>query len=299
MPSFFTPSFSAVLKLIAWRNGDGHTMDELSRYNKERWEDLARADVQFSRPLLELDRSTAQEWLDGQGITPPGGTGEIKGKDVLCLASGGGQQSAVFGLLGASVTVFDLSETQLQRDRLAASHHGYPLRAEQGDMRDLSLFSDDSFDIVWQQYSLNFVPEAEPVFNEVARVLRHGGLYHLEIANPFITGLGEEDWDGRGYPLRQPYIDGEELIFDDPHWDVEAADGTQRRIVGPREFRHTFSSVVNTLTRLGFVILSAWECPTDGDPSAIPGTWEHFIAIAPPWLGFWMTLRPDVFAKQP
>ena len=41
--------------------------------------------------------------------------------DVLCLAAGGGQQSVAFALLGANVTVFDLSETQLEHDRLAAA----------------------------------------------------------------------------------------------------------------------------------------------------------------------------------
>jgi len=36
---------------------------------------------------------------------------------VLCLASGGEQQSAIFGLLGADVTVLDLCAQQLAGDR--------------------------------------------------------------------------------------------------------------------------------------------------------------------------------------
>ena len=39
---------------------------------------------------------------------------------------------------GSNVTVLDLSETQLERDRLAASHYGHSIVTEQGDMRDLS-----------------------------------------------------------------------------------------------------------------------------------------------------------------
>ena len=42
---------------------------------------------------------------------------KIAGKGVLCLAGGGGQQSAAFALLGAKVTVLDFSETQLERDK--------------------------------------------------------------------------------------------------------------------------------------------------------------------------------------
>ena len=48
-------------------------------------------------------------------------------KDVLCLAAGGGQQSAVFGLLGARVTVIDFTQGQLDGDITAAKHYGYPV----------------------------------------------------------------------------------------------------------------------------------------------------------------------------
>ena len=30
------------------------------------------------------------------------------------------------------------------------------------------------------------------------------------------------------------------------------------------------------------------------DPDAEPGSWDHLSAIAPPWLAFWATYRPDV-----
>ena len=92
-------------------------MDELAQYNKTRWEELARSNVEFSRPWLDLDGSSARIKVDPYGMMK-----EIGGNQVLCLSSGGGQQSAAFGLLGAQVTIFDLSETQLERDHLAAEH---------------------------------------------------------------------------------------------------------------------------------------------------------------------------------
>ncbi len=33
------------------------------------------------------------------------------------------------------------------------------------------------------------------------------------------------------------------------------------------------------------------------DPNAEPGTWEHFISVAPPWLAFWTVYRPEIFEK--
>ena len=155
-------------------------MDELAGYNKDRWDELVRSDVEYSRPWLDLDERSARERVDPRGLL-----NEITGKDVLCLASGGGQQSAAFAVLGARVIVYDLSDAQLEQDRAAAAHYHIPVRTIQGDIRDLSPLEDDAFDIVYEEYSLEFVPDVRPVFTEVARVIRPGGFYYLGFGNPF------------------------------------------------------------------------------------------------------------------
>ncbi|HEY3341146.1 MAG TPA: class I SAM-dependent methyltransferase [Anaerolineae bacterium] len=259
-------------------------MDPITHYNHERWEALAKANIEYSRPMLNLTPETARQELEPFGVL-----GSAEGKRVLCLASGGGQQSAAFGLLGARVTVRDFSETQLERDRQAAAHYGLHIETLQGDMRDLSPFADRSFDIVYHAHSINFIPDVEPVFSEVARVLAPGGLYRFSCMNPFVHGLDERHWDGHGYPLWRPYIDGDEVIDKSP-WDVWQTDGSVQRVAGPHEFRHTLSGLVNGLVRHGFNILGLWEEPA-GDPNAQPGTWQHYKAIAPPWLVFWTRLQ--------
>jgi SAM-dependent methyltransferase len=219
--------------------------------------------------------------------------GNIEGKDVLCLASGGGQQSSAWAILGANVTVVDLSETQLERDSEAAAHYGLSIGIVQGDMRDLLHFENDSFDIVFHPYSINFVPDVRPVFREVARVVRTKGLYHLQFHNPFVAGLDETGWNGTGYNLRLPYLDGGQLFIDDPYWDVEGIDGVSRRVEGPKEFRHTLGTVLSSLADEGFSLLKLREQTAD-EPDAEPGTWEHFKSVAPPYLYSWFSYRPDV-----
>jgi SAM-dependent methyltransferase len=262
-------------------------MDEVAAYNIARWNALANADAVFTRPALGLDASSAREMID-----PEDRLGEIDGKDVLCLAAGGGQQSAAFALLGARVTVVDLSVEQLRRDQEAAAHYQVHIETRQGDMRDLSPLAADSFDLVWQPYSINFAPDARTVFRHVARVMRGGGLYYLQCANPFYSGLGEADWNGEGYNLKHPYQDGAEITYVDAAWVHAGAE----QIPGPREYRHTLSTVVNGLVEHGFVIqhLSEWR-DLHPDPNATPGTWQHFTAIAPPWLALWMVYRPSIF----
>jgi hypothetical protein len=199
-------------------------MDELAGYNQARWNELVRSDVEYSRPWLDLDEKSAREKVDPYGMLK-----EIAGKDVLCLASGGGQQSAPFGVLGAQVTVFDLSDAQLEGDRLAAVHYGIPFRTIQGDIRDLSPLEGDAFDIVYEEYSLEFVPDGQSV-----------------------------------------------------------------RVKGPKEYRHTFSTLLNGLIWQGFVLLGIWEV-LNGDLEAEPGSWTHFQAFAPPYLKLWARYRPEVF----
>ena len=75
-------------------------MDAIYKFNRDRWEALARAGSLFSRPWLDLRAETALARVD-----PWGDLGSVRDRDVLCLAGGGGKQSAAFGVAGARVTV--------------------------------------------------------------------------------------------------------------------------------------------------------------------------------------------------
>lgn len=263
-------------------------MDDVSQYNVARWNALAEANALFTRPLLDLDADSARQRVDPEGLL-----GEVSGKAVLLLAGGGGQQSAAFALLGANVTVLDISEKQLERDQLAAAHYGFAVKTYQGDMRDLSPVGDTTFDMVYQPYSLNFVPDARQVFAGVAAVLRPGGLYHFMCANPFASGLTEHSWNGEGYSLHQPYQQGTKLVYQDSDWVYDRAKDGQ--IQGPQEFRQTLSTVLNGLVEQKFTLLHMKEIVADAvDLNAEPGTWDHFTAIMPPWLAFWTIYQPDM-----
>ena len=262
-------------------------MDEIARYNQARWKELVKANALFTRPKLNLDAGSAREIIDFDGRL-----GDVSGKDVLCLACGGGQQSVAFAMLGARVTVFDLSEEQLERDAEAAKHYGFNIEIIQGDMRDLSCFEKASFDIVYHGYSLNFVPDADTVFRQVARVLRKRGIYHFSCANPFVTGIQQTDWNGEGYVLKKPYIDKAQISYEDQDWVYERDE--YGSIAKPIEYRHSLMSVFNGLIENNFVIFHVSDnCDMYPDENAEPGSWDHLVAFAPPWLSIWAYYRPD------
>lgn len=52
-------------------------MDDVARFNKERWEELAAANCTFCRPWLDLDARSAPERVD-----PAGMLGDAAGKET-------------------------------------------------------------------------------------------------------------------------------------------------------------------------------------------------------------------------
>lgn len=266
-------------------------MDEVAEYNVRRWRALAEAGALYTRPMLDLDGEAARAVVD-----PRGWLGDLEGRRVLCLAGGGGRESAAFSLLGARVTVFDLSGEQLERDRAAAAHYGYEVETVRGDMRDLSALHGSGFDVVQHSYSINFVPDAGAVFREVARVARPGALYRMMCANPFVMGATPRDWDGRGYTLTHPYAPGAVVLGEDEEWVYE---GDAREPAPPsREYRHGFGEFVAALAESGFRILRASEDESlEPDPEAAPGTWDHFLTIVRPWLVFLSRFDPPSHAR--
>ena len=245
-------------------------MDEVAEENRRFWSGLVRKRCGYTVPWSDLDPNTVRSFAAGGldsmprpyiYIYPNWIFENVAGKEVLCLASGGGQQSAVFGILGAKVTVLDLTEEQLESDRKVARHFGYDITTLSGDMRDLSGFADSQFDMVYQAISMCFVPAVRDVYREVARVLRPGGLYRVAHGNPATQTVDETSWDDEGYRILEPYSMG--------------------RIADPDcyEFRHSLSEIFNGLIELGFIVRGVYEDPRHscGRVDAEDGSYDHML----------------------
>lgn len=241
-------------------------LDEVAEANQKLWEAEVAKGGGYTQPWLNLDVAVLQQLAAGQLDPAPEPLHElfpyhllkdVAGKDVLCLAAGGGQQTAVFGLLGAHVTVADLTRGQLDGDETAAAHYGYKITAFQADMRDLSVLPKGSFDLVFQADSMAYVPDCRQVYAEVARVLRPGGLYRVKHSQPAVH---RTVWNGSAYEISAPY-----------------AETVQHRTDGGIEFRHRMDDIFNGLLDSGFTIQRVYEAPhfqQDYD-KAEPGRWAH------------------------
>ena len=101
--------------------------------------------------------------------------GDVAGRKILGLASGGGQQMPIMAALGADCTVLDISKEQLESERAVAIREGYPIRIIQGDMTEPFPFGDNTFDMIINPVSNQYIEEVIPVFAECYRVLKPGG----------------------------------------------------------------------------------------------------------------------------
>jgi SAM-dependent methyltransferase len=179
---------------------------------------------------------------------------ELAGIDVLCLASGGGQQGPVLAAAGAQVTVFDNSPRQLEQDRLVAQREGLDIATIEGDMADLSAFPDECFDLIFHPVSNVFSAQVRPVWRECQRVLRPGGVLLAGIVNPviYIFDFDLMDRENRmevRYPL--PYSDLESLS---PEQRAQyEADGS------PLEFSHTLEDQIGGQMQAGLVLVDLFE----------------------------------------
>lgn len=241
-------------------------VDDIAQSNQALWEAEVQKGGGYTQPWLNLDRTIVQRLAAGEPVStsvplyelfPTDLLQNIARQDVLCLAAGGGQQTAVFGLLGARVTVADLTRGQLDSDKKAAAHYGYPITAIQADMRDLSALPRQAFDLVFQADSLAYVPDVRQVYSEVAKVLRPGGLYRVKHNQPAVHRVA---WNGSAYQIAAPY-----------------AETIQHRPDGGIEFRHRMDDIFNGLIEIGFHILRVVEAPhyLQSFAEEKPGSWGH------------------------
>ena len=196
--------------------------------------------------LLTETRPVPHEWF------PP-----FPGLELLGLACGGGQQGPVFAALGAHVTIFDNSPAQLMQDREVAVREKLEIRTIEGDMRDLSIFKNESFDLVFHPVSNVFCPDVLPVWKETIRILRPGGLLLAGLANPIYYMFGTHADEQKDLRVRFaiPYSDLRDL--EPAELDICIEEGI------PLEFGHSLTDLIGGQIDAGFSITGFYEdvCP--------------------------------------
>jgi SAM-dependent methyltransferase len=237
--------------------------------NRRAWDSLVRQRQRFTRPADDADFADPLAAVDGAGWLGP----SIAGKRVLCLAAGGGRQSALYAAAGAIVTVVDISPEMLALDRAVAAERNLEIRTVESSMDDLGMLPAAGYDIVIHPVSTCYVSDVSAVYREVARVTESGGLYISQHKQP-ASLQAEVQPSAAGYELIEPYYRTGPL---------PAVVGSPHREPGTLEFLHRWEELLGGLCRAGFVIEDLFE-PLHAEPDAPNGSFAHRSRFVPPYV---------------
>jgi SAM-dependent methyltransferase len=238
-------------------------------HNRRAWDALVRERERHTTPARDEDFANALAAINADGWLGS----SIAGKRVLCLAAGGGRQSALYAAAGAMVTVVDLSPAMLSLDRAVAAERQLDIRVIEASMDDLSMLGRGEFDIVVQPVSTCYVPDIAAVYREVARIIAPGGLYISQHKQPASLQADVRP-SQRGYQLTEPYY---------REGPLPAVVGSRHREPGTLEYLHRWQQLIGGLCRAGFVVEDLIE-PVHAKPNAEAGTFAHRSQFVPPYV---------------
>lgn len=237
--------------------------------NRKAWDRLVDRRNRFARPASDQDCHDPLAAVDGLGWLG----GNIEGKELLCLAAGGGRQSAIYASAGARVTVVDISPGMLELDREVARERRLDIHVVEASMDDLRGLTPQSFDIAIHPVSTCYVPDVVKVFQQVARVLKGGGVYISQHKSPVSLQATIKPGDG-GYVIQSPYYSKQA---------VPKVSGTSLREEGCLEFVHRWEEIIGGMCRCGFVIEDLVE-PMHAKPESPRGEFGHRAQFIAPYL---------------
>ncbi len=226
--------------------------------NSKIWDERSQNNDTWSIPVTSemVNRAKKGDWSIVLTPTKPVPANwfpeKLNEKKILCLASGGGQQGPILAATGADVTVFDNSIKQLEKDAFVAERDHLKIKTVQGNMQDLSMFKNESFDCIVHPWSNGYIDDVKPVWKECARVLKKNGLLLAGFGNPieYIFNAGK---------LEQGIFSVENTI---PYADIDHMDDPEtRKIVedGGYLWSHTLEDQIQGQIDAGFAIVGFYE----------------------------------------
>jgi len=181
--------------------------------------------------------------IEAMGLEP--------GASVLDLCCGYGRHSVILAEQGMRVTGLDRSEVLLARAGEVAAERGVAVEFRQGDMREVP-FADATFGACINLFTafgyFDAPADNERVLAEVARVLKPGGRFLLDVINrdSLVKRFRPKSWDE---------VDGA-LVLHRHHWEADTGQLIEERtIVGDGERReHVVRLHVYTAPQLSRMI---------------------------------------------
>ena len=111
--------------------------------------------------------------------------GNVKGKKILEVGCGGGQNSIALTKRGATCTGIDISKEQLKYAENLAKKEKVKVKFLKCNFQNLHRFKQNSFDIAISAWAFQYSPDLKKLFREVYRILKKNGLFVFSLPHPF------------------------------------------------------------------------------------------------------------------
>ena len=222
--------------------------ETIDRWIEEGWEWGIPIDHQT---YIDAQNGTWQLQLTPTKYVPKHWFGDLRGKKILGLASGGGQQIPIFAALGAICTVLDYSQKQLESERLVSEREGYEIEIIRADMTKRLPFEDETFDLIFHPVANCYVKEVKPIWKECFRVLKKGG-WLLSGTDHFVNYIVNDD---------------ETMIVNELPFDPLSNEKQRKQLEEDdcgMQFSHTIEEQINGQLEAGFILKELYE-DTNGE----------------------------------
>ncbi|QUW22812.1 class I SAM-dependent methyltransferase [Sporosarcina sp. Marseille-Q4063] len=244
-----------------------------SQYTYEAWQARHGSPKQFAKKLKENPEKPVQYYLDELG--------EVSGKRVLNLLGSKGNKAVCFALLGADVTVVDISPENQRYALELADEAGVFISYFVSDALDIDENLLSTFDIIILEMGvLHYFLDLHPLFCKVAKLMDEASIFILRDYHPFISKVLD---------FENGILAAEGDYFNDDCVEVDVAYShllteKQRRDLKKNVIRRwTISETINALIYSGLSIRKMkedkgirWTFPKDapnGIENRLPGTY--------------------------
>ena len=185
--------------------------------------------------LLTPTKPVPHEWF-----------GDLKGKKILGLASGGAQQMPIFIALGAECTVLDYSKKQIDSEIQVSKRENYSIRAIRADMTKPLPFENEEFDLIFHPVSNCYVKDVKSIWKECWRVLKPGG-FLLSGVDHYINYIVDADETTiiNKLPFDPTQNEYQRLLLEKDDAGIQ--------------FSHTLEEQINGQLEAGFTLLDLYE----------------------------------------
>lgn len=237
-------------------------MDEFTRTNYERWDELV--DVNARSPFYNLEKfkkgGLFLDKLEYEGV------GNVKDKSLLHLMCHFGMGTLSFARMGAQATGIDFSPKAIELAQSLAKELNLSVRFICSDVYDLPQNLDGAFDVVFTSYGvLYFLSDLERWAKVVSRFLKPGGFFFMVDGHPFsqVYDLGGPPSDSE-LRISYPYFSSGPVRCDESGSYADSDARMEHKVF--YKWLHPVSTIINSLISAGLTIENFNEYPFAAAP---------------------------------